>query len=73
MDIPWVEPDYPTRSGGTSFWLFEDTAGSFQPVIGAASAVRTPPHHSAGKDPANEDDEEDVIKDVYDVATRDGI
>ena len=26
---------------------------------GATSAVRTPPHHSAGKDPATEDDEDD--------------
>ena len=34
-------------------------AGSSQSVIGATSAVRTPPHHSAGKDPANEDDDDD--------------
>ena len=34
-------------------------AGSSQPVIGATSAVRTPPHHSARKDPANKDDEDD--------------
>ena len=27
-------------------------------MTGAASAVRTPPHHSAGKDPAIEDDED---------------
>ena len=26
---------------------------------GATSAVRTPPHHSAGKDPATEDEEDD--------------
>ena len=26
---------------------------------GATSAVRTPPHHSAGKDPATEDEEKD--------------
>ena len=28
-------------------------------MLGATSAVRTPPYHSAGKDPASEDDEDD--------------
>ena len=28
-------------------------------MTGATSAVRTPPHYSAGKDPATEDDEDD--------------
>ena len=28
-------------------------------MTGATSVVRTPPHHSAGKDPATEDDEDD--------------
>ena len=28
-------------------------------MTGATSTVRTPPHHSAGKDPAIEDEEED--------------
>ena len=28
-------------------------------MIGATSAVRTPPHHSAGKDPATEDYDDD--------------
>ena len=28
-------------------------------MIGATFAVRTPPHHSAGKDAATEDDEDD--------------
>ena len=28
-------------------------------MTGAASTVRTPPHHSAVKDPATEDDEDD--------------
>ena len=58
MDTPWVEPDYPARSGGTSSGSLRTPAGSSQPVIGAASAVRTPSHYSAGKDPANEDDED---------------
>ena len=59
MDTPWVEPDYPARSGGTSSGSLRTPAGFSQPVTGAASAVRTPPHHSAGKDPANEDDDDD--------------
>ena len=57
MDTPWVEPDYPTRSGATSSGSLRTPAGSSQPVTGATSTVRTPPHHSAGKDPANEDDD----------------
>ena len=28
-------------------------------MTGVTSAVRTPPHHSAGKDPATEDEEDD--------------
>ena len=32
-------------------------AGSSELVTGATSAVRTPPHYSTGKDPANEDDD----------------
>ena len=58
METPWVEPDYPARSGGTSSGSLRTPAGSSQPVTGATSAVRTPPHHSAGKDPANEDDDD---------------
>ena len=34
-------------------------AGSSQPVTGATFAVRTPPHHSAGKDPTTKDDNDD--------------
>ena len=34
-------------------------AGSSQPVTGVAFAVRTPPHYSARKNPANEDAEVD--------------
>ena len=59
MDTPWVEPDYPARSGGTSSDSLRTPAGYSQLVTGAASAVRTPPHPSTGKDPANEDDEDD--------------
>ena len=59
MDTPWVEPDYTARSGGTSSGSSMTPAGSSQPVIGATSAVRTSPHHSAGKDPVTEDDDDD--------------
>jgi hypothetical protein len=59
MDTPWVEPAVPARSGGTSSGSLRTPAGSSQPVIGATSAVRTPPHHRARKDPANEDDDND--------------
>ena len=59
MDTPWVEPDYPARSGATSSGSLRTPAGSSQPVIGAASAVRTPPYYSARKDPANEDNDDD--------------
>ena len=59
MDTPWVEPPLPARSGGTSSASLRTLAGSSQPVTGATSAVRTPPHHSVGKDPATEDAEDD--------------
>ena len=59
MDTPWVESDYPARSGGTSSASLRTPAGSSQPMTGASSAVRTPPHHSVGKDSAIEDEEED--------------
>ena len=59
MDTPYEEPPLPAQSGGTSLAFLRTPAGSSQPVIGATSAVRTPPHHSAGKDPATEDDEDD--------------
>ena len=48
----------PARSGGTSSSSLRTPAGSSQPVTGATSAVRTPPHHSVEKDPANEDDDD---------------
>ena len=63
MDTPYVEPPLPARSGGTSSASLRTPAGSSQPMTsarsGATSAVRTPPHHSAGKDPATKDDEDD--------------
>ena len=59
MDTPYEEPPLPARSGGTSSASLRTPAGSSQPVTGVTSAVRTPPHHSAGKDPATEDDEDD--------------
>ena len=59
MDTPYVEPPFPTWSGGTSSASLRTSAGSSQPVTGVTSAMHTPPHHSAGKDPATEDDEDD--------------
>ena len=59
MDTPYEEPPLRARSGGTSSASLKTPADSFQLVTGATSAVRTPPHHSAGKDPAIEDKEED--------------
>ena len=59
MDTPYEEPPLPAWSGGTSSASLRTPAGSSQPVTGVTSAVRTPPHHSAGKDPATEDDEDD--------------
>ena len=59
MDTPYVEPPLPTRSGGTSSGSLRTPADSSQPVIDATYAVRTPPHHSAGRDPTTEDDEDD--------------
>ena len=59
MDTPYEEPSLPARSGGTSSVSLRTSAGSSQPMTGATSVVRTPPHHSAGKDPATEDDEDD--------------
>ena len=59
MDTPYEEPPLPARSGGTSSASLRTPAGSSQPMTGATSAVRTPPHHSAGKDLATEDDEDD--------------
>ena len=59
MDTPWEEPEYPAWSGGMASASLRTPAGSSQPVTGATFAVRTPPHHSAGKDPATEDDNDD--------------
>ena len=59
MDTPYEEPPLPAQSGGTSSVSLRMLAGSSQPVTGATFAVRTPPHYSAGKDPAIEDDDDD--------------
>ena len=59
MDTPYKEPPLPARSGDTSSASLRTPAGSSQLVTGATSTVRTPPHYSAGKDPTNEDDEDD--------------
>ena len=60
MDTPYEEPPLPAWSGGTSSASLRTPVGSSQPMTqGATSTVRTPPHHSAGKDPATEDDDDD--------------
>ena len=59
MDTPYKELPLPARSGGTSLASLRTPAGSSQPVTGATSAVRTPPHYSAGKDPAIDDDDDE--------------
>ena len=59
MDTPYEEPPLSARSGGMSSVSLRTPAGSSQPMTGVTSAVRTPPHHSAGKDPATEDDDDD--------------
>ena len=48
-----------SQRGRVSSASLRTSAGSSQPMIGATSAVHTPPHHSAGKDPATEDDNDD--------------
>ena len=52
----YEEPPLPAWSGGTSSASLRTPVGSSQPMTGAASAVRTQPHYSVGKDPANDDD-----------------
>ena len=59
MDTPYEEPPLPAQSGGTSSASLRTPAGSSQPMIDATFAVRIPPHYSAGKDPATEDDDDD--------------
>ena len=58
MDTPWEEPEYLARSGGTASASLRTPADSSEPVTGATSAVRTPPHYSARKGPIDEDDED---------------
>jgi hypothetical protein len=61
MDTPWEKPHYSARSGGsgTTSASLRTPAGSSEPMTGATFAVCTPPHHSAGKGPAEEDDKYD--------------
>jgi hypothetical protein len=56
MDTLWVEPNYLAGSAGTGSGSLRTPAGSFEPMIGATSAVRTPPHYSAGKGPADDNE-----------------
>ena len=58
MDTPWEEPEYPAQSGGIVLASLRTPTGSSEPVTGATSTVRTPPHYSDGKGPTDEDDEE---------------
>ena len=58
MDTPWEEPHYSAWSGGMTLASLRTPAGSSKLMIGATSAVRTPPHHSATKGPAEEDYED---------------
>ena len=59
LDTPWVEPHYSVWSGGMALASLRTPADSSEPMTGATSAVRTPPHHSIGKGPVEEDDEYD--------------
>ena len=63
MDTPYEELPLPAQSGGTSSASLRTPAVSSQPVTSVTSAVRTPPHYSAGKDPAIEDDDDDEWED----------
>ncbi|XP_066356919.1 uncharacterized protein [Miscanthus floridulus] len=65
MDTPYEEPPLPAQSGGTSSASLRTPAGSSQLVTGVTSTVRTPPHYSAGKDPAIEDDEDEDDDDEW--------
>jgi hypothetical protein len=68
MDTLWEAPNYTARSGGTTSGSVRTSAGSFEPVTGATSAMRTsthysgagctPPHYSAGKGPADVEEED---------------
>jgi len=59
MDTLWEEPHYSVWSGGTAYASLRTPTGSSEPMTGMTSAMHTPPHHSAGKGPAEEDDEDD--------------
>ena len=58
MDTPWEEPHYSAWSGGMTLASLRTPAGSSKLMIGAIFAVRTPPHYSVGKGPANKDDDD---------------
>ena len=59
VDTTWEKPDYSAQSGGTALASLRTPVGSSEPMTGVTSTVRTPPHHSAGKGPTEEDDEDD--------------
>jgi hypothetical protein len=63
MDTLWEEHDFSARSGGTTSASLRTPTGSSKPMTCSTSAVHTPPHHSAGKGPAEEDDEDDEYDD----------
>ena len=60
MDTPWEEPDYPAWFGGMASASLRTLAGSSKPVTGATSIVRTPPHYSAVKGPADDEDDDEA-------------
>jgi hypothetical protein len=67
MDTPWEKPHYSAWSGGMASASLRTPAGSSKPMTGATFVVCTPPHNSARKCPAEEDNEynEDEEDDDY--------
>jgi hypothetical protein len=59
MDTPCDKADYPGRSSGTASGSMRTPTSSSEPVTGATSAVRTPPHYSIRKGPTHEEDQDD--------------
>jgi hypothetical protein len=59
MDTLWEKPKYLVWSGGMALASLRTPAGSSEPMTGVTSTVRTPPHYSARKGPANEDNKDD--------------
>ena len=68
MDTPWEKPNYPAWSGGPASTSLRTPVGSFELMIGATSAVCTPPHYSARKGPTDEDDEDATVDEDDDEA-----